>query len=192
MSVNTLPETGKVNGSIDLDGVRELAEPLVAGHGLSFYDMEWTGTPAGQVLRIFIERTNAEGEPLGGVRIEDCVAVSRDLSLALDAAGELIRVPYNLEVSSPGADRPLKTARDYTRQIGRIAKLRLIEPAPDGQTVLRGKLLGVEENIVSIEVDGNHHQVDIANVQLAKLVFELGAQKKKSNQRRSRKRRTGS
>lgn len=195
MSVKNPPprpaESSKVNVSIDLGGVQELCAPLVAAHGLSLYDMEWASSPAGKVLRIFIEKTDAAGEPLGGVNIDDCVAVSRDLSLALDAT-ELISVPYNLEVSSPGADRPLKTARDFMRQVGRLAKLKLKEPAHDGQRVLRGKLLGVEGDIVSIEVDGNHHAVEIANIQLAKLVFELGSQKKKSHKRRPRKRRTGS
>ena len=184
-------ESSKVNVSIDLDGVRELVEPMVSAHGVALFDIEWASTPAGKVLRVFIERTDAEGEPLGGVNIDHCVSVSRDLSLALDAA-DLIFVPYSLEVSSPGADRPLKTARDYSRQIGRLAKLKLIEPATDGQMVLRGKLLAVEGDVVSIEVDGKHHQVDIANVKLAKLVFELGSQKKKSHKRRQRKRRTGS
>ncbi len=195
--VEAQAEEQKVNGSIDHDGVRALVEPLVRAHGLVVYDIEWTNGPQGRILRVSIEpelvgaANDAPATSQGGVTLDECVRVSRDLSTALDAA-ELIGPHYNLEVSSPGLDRPLRSVRDYMRQVGRLAKLKLTEPASDGQHVLRGEIVGVDEESeqVTMLVDGNRHAVSLDNVHHAKLVFELGAQKKKG-QKKSRKR-TGS
>jgi ribosome maturation factor RimP len=185
MSNDTPDDTGKVNAIIDLAGVRELAEPLVSAHGLSLFDIEWTKGPGGQILRVFIDCADADDASSAGVTVEHCVAISRDLSTALDAV-ELISQQYNLEVSSPGLARPLKTQADFSRQVGRLAKLKLKQPANDGQQVLRGELVDVNDDVVTINVDGNPHQVVLDNIHQAKLVFELGGQKKKA-QKKSKK-----
>lgn len=109
----------------------------------------------------------------GGVSLDDCVHVSRDLSVALDVA-DLIPHAYRLEVSSPGADRRLTTSADYSRNVGRLAKCKLIAAAPDGQMVLRGPILGATETSVRIEVDGKTHEALLTNIREAKLVFEVG------------------
>ncbi len=183
---------------LDLAAVRVLVEPLVAAHGLSLFDLEWTTGPTGMILRAIIEREDAappdapSAEPapvapaVAGVTLEDCVSVSRDLSTALDAV-ELIHQRYNLEVSSPGLDRPLRTPRDFQRQVGRLAKLKLKEPAADGQQVLRGILSEVVGDTVVIVVDGNRHDVPLDNIHHAKLVFEFGGQQKQKSQARRRK-----
>lgn len=124
---------------------------------------------------------------MSGVTLEDCVSVSRDLSTALDAV-EIIPQRYNLEVSSPGLDRPLKTAKDFSKQVGRLAKLKLNEPASDGQHVLRGTLSEVAGDTIVILVDGKRHDVQLDNIHQAKLVFELGAQKKKGQPAQKKKR----
>ncbi len=197
----------QVNDSIDLNAVRELVEPLVGAHGLSLQDIAWTSGPAGKILRVAIELLDAPADagsaaPVpatdsSGVTVVHCAAVSRDVSTALDAV-ELIAEAYNLEVSSPGLSRALKTANDFTRQQGRLAKLRLKQPASDGQSVLRGELDGVSGDKVVIVVDGNRHEVALDNIHQAKLVFELGAQKKNSQLKSKRgssgrqRKRTGS
>lgn len=203
MVAETPPQPELINGLIDLAAVRALIEPVVDGRGLRLYDVEWTASPAGQILRVTIERDDgsssdgADGaSEVSGVSLEDCVGVSRDLSTALDAV-EIIPQRYNLEVSSPGLDRPLKTAKDFSRQVGRLAKLKLKEPASDGQRVLRGTLSEVVGDTVLIVVDGKRHDVPLDNIHQAKLVFELGAQKKKgqkAQQKRSgrQRKRTGS
>jgi ribosome maturation factor RimP len=106
--------------------------------------------------------------------------ISRDLSSALDVA-DIIPHRYNLEVSSPGLERPLRSPRDYERAIGQLAKLRLVAPSPDGQRVLRGRILEMAGDTVSVEVDGKTVFTPLANVERAHLIFELPAHPKRSH-----------
>ena len=193
--VSQLPDAQeKVSDHIDLDEVRALVEPLVEAHGLVLHDVVWTTSPAGPILRVTIEHelpadlelVSSVGVPLQvqGVSMENCVAVSRDINTTLDAI-DLIDRAFSLEVSSPGLDRPLKTERDFQRQLGRLAKLKLKAPAPDGQMVLRGTLRAFIDGCVTLLVDGNEHTVALDNIQSAKLVFELGG-KKQTSQKRSK------
>ena len=96
-------------------------------------------------LQVFIHRE-------GGVSLGDCETVSRLLSVALDVE-DCIPFRYTLEVSSPGLDRPLKTARDFTRVIGRRIRLRHLTPqgAPG---VVSARLLGVEQDEIIVELLG--------------------------------------
>jgi ribosome maturation factor RimP len=213
----------KLKGGIDLQRVEAVVGPILVAHGVELVDLEWVGGPAGPTLRVTIERTGAEaaegsgagvseaGEVLSGVTLHDCAEVSRDLSAALDVE-EPIRVHYHLEVSSPGLDRPLKKLRDYHRFAGKLAKIKLRRPLPDGQRVLRGRLLTAapehdasgddalrpgdtaragdttpagEEEQFGIEVDGKTFGVALSDVDNAHLVFELETQKKGSSRSRS-------
>jgi ribosome maturation factor RimP len=153
----------------DADRVRALVEPLVAARGFGLWDIEWTGS----VLRVFIEHPAQLDDPLAGVTLDDCVHVSRALSAVLDEV-DLIPGAYSLEVSSPGLDRPLRTANDFKRQLGRLAKCKLKEPASDGQMALRGTILSASAEAIAMEVDGKHFDVRLDNIREAKLVFELG------------------
>src|SRR5690606_20069475 len=107
---------------------------------------------------------------------------------ALDG-DEIIDHAYNLEVSSPGLDRPLRSERDFRRQRGRLAKVKLHEPAPDGQRVLRGTILEADAAGLRMEVDGNLHRVPFDNITEARLVFEIGAQPKKGGRARKPRKR---
>jgi len=169
---------GVVPAASWLTTVRPVAEAACAAHGIELFDVEWANTTHGRVLRVFVVRTH--GDPLGGVTIDDCARVSRDISTALDAL-DPIEERYSLEVSSPGLDRPLIRVDDYHRQVGQLAKLKLVEPASDGQMALRGIIQSVDtdQDAVTMLVDGNVHQVAISNVRDARLVFELGGGKKK-------------
>jgi ribosome maturation factor RimP len=144
---------------------RALIEPLASAHGLEIVDVEWSG----RVLRIVIDRPEGAGE----VSVDDCTRLSRDVSTALDVE-DFIAKSYSLEVSSPGLDRPLRSARDFRRHVGKLCKVKLREPAVDGQRVLRGRLLDVGDATFRIEVDKKHHEVAIDNVAEARLVIEFG------------------
>ena len=191
---------------VDLAVVRALAEPCAVAHGVELCDVEWTSSRVGNVLRVTIERTGVEPGELSaagavqsdrprpgtaGVTIDDCARLSRDLSTALDAE-DLIGPRYTLEVSSPGADRLLDGERDLRRHLGRTVKLKLAEPAADGQRVLRGAISSVADGIIRMEVDGNLHDVALDNVTQARLVFELGAQSKSAKRRPGGQRRSRS
>jgi len=167
------------------DRVLALATPIAVTHGLSVLDVEWTRAGGISVLRVTIDRPESPmheidlaGAPqapeVAGVGVDDCARVSRDLSVALDAE-DFIAGRYRLEVSSPGIDRPLRGEADFRRHLGRLVKLKLAEPAADGQRVLRGTLIEVAPGEVVVEVDGNRHAVATDSVVRAQLVPALGA-----------------
>lgn len=160
-------------GRVDLGAAREVVEPVVARHGLSLVDLEWTTDPVGRVLRITMERLGAAGGPaeLSGVTLDDCADVSRAASAALDEA-DVIPCAYHLEVSSPGIERKLRGAADFARFVGKLAKVKLSRPAPDGQRVLRGRLEAAAEGAVAVRVDGKRIEVGLDGIEGAHLVFD--------------------
>lgn len=174
---------------IDFDRVRAVIEPLLRAHGLLLVDLEWGTEQTGWVLRVFIEREHfvkrsseaGSGPNLSGVTLEDCSRASLDLSNALDVA-DLIRHHYHLEVSSPGLDRKLYSRSDFERFEGETAKLKLRRAAPDGQKVLRGKLVRAPSSApkgqVAVIADGKLISVPYEDVEEARLVFELSPQPK--------------
>src|SRR6185503_14896946 len=117
----------------------------------------------------------AEDPATGQLVVEQCMALSRRISQAIDAieeAGEeLVQGAYNLEVSSPGIDRPLTRAKDYAAWAGHDVNVSLSEPA-GGHSKLRGELLGIEGDTVAIEDrKAGRVEVPLATIKKAKLVL---------------------
>lgn len=162
--------------------------PVLSSHGVDSAEVSYQMEPSGWVLRVIVETVDngAGAAPVGPTPGADPIdlgllaEISRDLSSALDVA-DLIPHRYHLEVSSPGLERPLRTSRDYQRAVGQLAKLRLVEPASDGQRVLRGRILEAGDASVSMEVDGKTIITPFTNVERAHLIFELPAQPKRSH-----------
>jgi ribosome maturation factor RimP len=162
--------------------------PVLSAHGVGSVEVSYQMEPPGWVLRIIVETlgNGANGVPAGPVTGAEPIAlgllaeISRDISAALDVA-DIIPHRYHLEVSSPGLERPLRSPRDYERALGQLAKLRLVEPAPDGQRVLRGRIREAAGASVSMEVDGKTVITPLTNVERAHLIFELPAQPKRSH-----------
>ena len=143
------------------DRIVEAIAPVLRAHGLAGVELVWRTDGQGRVLQVTIESPEGS-EPGGGVTLDVCSKVSRDLSTALDVL-ELIDGKYRLEVGSPGLERRLYTLADYRRFSGRLAKLKLAS-AVGGQYVLLGKLNGVDaEDRVLIIVDGVEGGVEHAN-----------------------------
>lgn len=116
------------------------------------------------VLQIMAER-KADGQ----MTIDDCEAVSRTVSALLDVE-DPISTAYELEVSSPGIDRPLTRPKDYERFAGfeaRVEMKRLV----DGRKKVRGQLLGLFDDKVALTVDGARVEISLADVSAAKLVL---------------------
>lgn len=141
----------------------QLIEPVVEGLGYELLGIELQATARHALLRLYIDH----GE---GIRLADCERVSRQVSALLDVE-DPIDVAYDLEVSSPGLDRPLFRARDFRRFAGRRARLRLSEPL-DGRRNFSGVLLGLEGEDVRIEVDGEAVVLPLALIDKARLVPE--------------------
>lgn len=179
-------------GARSLERVRAALAPLAIAHGVSLVDVEWTTERGGRTLRVTMERVSenpapSDGEPRGfGVSVDDCAEFSRDASQALDLVDGLDGA-YLLEVSSPGLDRPLRSIADFRRFSGELAKVKLKTPASDGQRVLRGTLgpIGPDDLSFSIECDGKHFDVALANVDAANLAFELSPQPKKASHQKT-------
>lgn len=139
------------------DAIERLAQPVVLAHGLTLVDIEWRRRRPRGVLRLFVDKA-------GGVAIADCERLSREIGDVLDAAGA-ISSPYDLEVSSPGLDRQLKTDREFRWAEGKRVRCWLA----DGREV-RGRLSGVGPDRLLVEQDGE--AVEIPRAQLAKARLE--------------------
>ncbi len=127
------------------DRLERIAVPVVEAAGYELVRLRVTGS-RNKTVQVMAER------PDGTMTAEDCAALSRALSPALEA-DDPISDPYTLEVSSPGIDRPLTRLKDYARWEGFEAKLELTEPV-EGQKRFRGTLAGVEDETVLFDIEG--------------------------------------
>ena len=150
--------------------VTELAQPLLDSQGLELVELEYRREGRAMVLRLFIDKP-------GGITLDDCAEVSRELSELLDVE-EVIQDHYTLEVSSPGLNRPLKKEADYLRYQGRLVKVKTFDQVADDQGNLRktflGELLGLEEGMVRLKLrEGQTAAIPLAKVAKANLEFEM-------------------
>jgi ribosome maturation factor RimP len=150
--------------------VTELAEPLAASLGLELAEVEYRQEGRQMVLRLYIDKD-------GGVTLDDCSAVSRELTEILDVE-DFIQGNYNLEVSSPGLNRSLKKPSDYERYTGRLVKIRTFEPLADDAGNMRktflGELLGLSGSIVRLKLnEGQTASIPLGKVAKANLEFEF-------------------
>lgn len=151
-----------------LERVRQIAAPLAAQEGLELIDVEIGGGGGRQVLRLFIDKAN-------GVSLDDCTSVSRAVSAALDVE-DPIQGTYDLEVSSPGLDRPLKTPDHFQKFLGSRVRVKTFGPLPEceNRKTFVGTLKGYENSTIAVDVDGKVFQVPHAQVSKANVepVFE--------------------
>jgi ribosome maturation factor RimP len=152
------------------DRVTGIAEPLLASLGIELVELEYKRDGRNMVLRLFIDKP-------GGVSLDDCAGVSRELSQILDVE-DFIREYYTLEVSSPGLDRPLKKEDDYRRYAGRIVKIRTFEALPDAagnkRKTFLGTLVGLEDGIVKLQLtEGQAAELPLEKIAKANLEFEI-------------------
>lgn len=150
--------------------VRGIAQPILDSMGIELVDIEFGRVGRDAVLRLFIDKE-------GGIMLDDCADVSRELSLVLDVE-DVIACNYSLEVSSPGLDRPLKKPSDYQRFSGRLIKVRTYEPLLDDKGNKRktfiGKLDGLVDGVVKMTLkEGQTASIPLERVAKANLEFEL-------------------
>ncbi|MGZ5937984.1 MAG: ribosome maturation factor RimP [Rhizomicrobium sp.] len=139
-----------------------IIEPAVEAAGFRLVRLRLMGGYV-KTLQIMAER------PDGTMNVEDCAVLSRALSEFLDAENP-IEGDYELEVSSPGIDRPLTRLMDFSRWAGHEAKIELHTPI-DGRRRFRGKLLGLEGNDVVIQTQDSRALVPFKQIAEAKLVL---------------------
>jgi ribosome maturation factor RimP len=150
-----------------------LLAPTVTSLGLELLGAEYLPSPGGAMLRLYIDVPAGEGEEPRAVTIEDCEAVSREVSAQLDVE-DPISSHYTLEVSSPGIDRPLFGVAQFARFVGESAKVTLRLPQ-DGRRRLQGSIVRVEGENIAFSVDGGEIVVRADNIEKARLVPDWAA-----------------
>ena len=147
--------------------IRDMLAPTVEALGLELLGVEYAPSTGNAMLRLYIDK------PEGGVGIEECESVSREVSALLDV-NDPIASEYTLEVSSPGIDRPLFGAAQFARHVGSDAKLALRVPQ-DGRRRLQGRIARVEGDRVVIAEEKGEYEVAEANIEKARLVPDFVA-----------------
>jgi len=143
-----------------------LLQPLVESLDYEFVGLEYLDNPKQSVLRIYIDAEE-------GVGLEDCEAVSREVAALLDVE-DPIRGHYNLEISSPGVERPLFTPEQFERFSGHEARVSLFAPE-DGRRKFRGTILGLDDDRLRLQVDGDEVSLAMNNIAKARLVPDWDA-----------------
>lgn len=138
-----------------------LLEPVVNALGCELWGLDYLAQGKKSVLRIYIEKE-------GGVLLEDCEQVSRQISATLDVE-DPISGEYTLEVSSPGMDRPLFTLDQFKRYLGETVALRL-RVAFEGRRKFSGILKGVEDDEIVLEVDNEEYLLPFELLDKANIV----------------------
>ena len=145
----------------------QLLTPVVADLGLECLGVEYSPSYGNSLVRVYIEATDR------AVTVDDCEAVSRQVSATLDV-NDPVQGRYTLEVSSPGLDRPLYTPAQFARFVGSVAKIEVNVPI-EGRRRFQGPVRAVDGATVVLEQDGVSMRIAHDNIHKAKLVPEFTA-----------------
>ncbi|ELY1684493.1 ribosome maturation factor RimP [Pseudomonas aeruginosa] len=147
--------------SSKLEQLQALLAPVVEALGYECWGVEFISQGRHSVLRVYIDRPE-------GILIDDCEAVSRQVSGILDVE-DPISGEYTLEVSSPGMDRPLFTLEQFAKHAGEQVKIRLRSPY-EGRRNYQGILRGVEEQDVVVLVGDHEYLLPIDSIDKANII----------------------
>jgi ribosome maturation factor RimP len=138
-----------------------IAEPLCESEGVELVFVEFHSETSGKVLRLFVDKP-------GGITLDDCAAVSRQLTDVLDISLEEVG-PYSLEVSSPGPERPIGKVDDFNRFKGKKIKVQTSRPI-DGRKNFTGTLAGFLDGRVNLTIDKETVAIPHTAIKKARLV----------------------
>lgn len=153
--------------------IEELVQPILDDLGFELVDLEYQREQRGWILRFFLDKE-------GGITLDDCAEASREISTLLDVE-DVIQTAYNLEVSSPGMERPLKKLADFERFAGQLVKIKTWQPIdPDqsgkGRKTFIGELKGVDGQEILIVTEGKkpvEAKIAFDQINKANLHFEF-------------------
>jgi ribosome maturation factor RimP len=171
--------------ALDVERVREIANRVAASSGLEVVEVEFLGGGTARMLRVFLDKVAAGTDPLAGVTHEDCANFSREFGTILEVE-DVMPGSYTLEVSSPGLDRKLIKAADFTRFTGSRLKLTTRQPV-DNNRHFEGRLESFQDGRLTLDLSVASHksrkkmgaaagekiEIELANVEKANLVPEL-------------------
>lgn len=177
--------------TVDIQALASLATRVAEGLGYELVDLEWKPEAGRWVLRVYVDRLGmaqgvegaVEGLDEGGLHIglDDCARVSHALGAELDVA-DLVAVPFSLEVSSPGLNRPLKHEAHFQRFVGKKAKVRTRHPIPEpgadscqaaNRRHFTGRIVEAAGGRLRLDVDGRVYEIPVDEVEKANLQYEF-------------------
>jgi ribosome maturation factor RimP len=180
--------------ALDVERVREIADRVAASRGLEVVEIEFLGGGNARMLRVFLDKLAAGAEPQAvpqsaaahGVTHEDCANFSREFGTILDVEDAMPGGSYTLEVSSPGIDRRLTKAADFSRFTGSRVKLTTRQPV-DNNRHFEGRLESFHNGRLMLDLSVASHksrkkmgaaagqkiEIEFANVEKANLVPEI-------------------
>ena len=147
-----------------VERVRLMSDPILLNEGMELVKVDYRREARGWVLRLTIDKE-------GGVTLDDCSRVSQQVGRELDVE-DFISAPYALEVSSPGLTRPLRSEKDFIKHCNRLIKVRTVDPINSHQQ-FKGKLLGVSNNQIELEMEEGIIQIPLAKIAKANLEIEF-------------------
>lgn len=142
--------------------VEQMVTPYLEENGFELVDVEYVKEGSNWFLRVFVDKT-------GGIDIDDCGRISEYLSERLDE-DDPISSAYFLEVSSPGAERPLKKAEDVLKAVGKDVFITTYEPV-DGLKEFEGRLLSFNDDELVVEAGKKSHAIPYSKVASARLAI---------------------
>ncbi|WP_105167037.1 ribosome maturation factor RimP [Pseudoalteromonas sp. T1lg23B] len=141
-----------------------MLEPAVEALGFELLGLEFVQAGRHSTLRVYIEHEN-------GITVDNCADVSRQVSAILDVEDPITN-EYDLEVSSPGIDRPLFKQAHYEKAQGEEVRVRTKLPQ-DGRRNFKGDLVAVSGDMITISVDGAEHLIMLSNIERANIIAKL-------------------
>lgn len=141
--------------------LEKIIAPAVEAVGLEYWGLEWFPRANRSLLRVYVDTSV-------GVTIDECGRASAQISAVLDVE-EPISGRYDLEVSSPGFDRPLFKLEQYVRYVGEVIKIKLRADL-EGRRNFKGKLVAVSDGKVSMDIDGEPLEVPFSEIEKANVV----------------------
>jgi len=156
-------------GAVDDRRLAGLIEPVVAAAGMDLESVRMSVAGRRRLLRVIVDSDH-------GVSLDDAADVSRDVSTVLDASDVLDEVPYTLEVSSPGVDRPLTEPRHWRRARGRLVKVKVAGAgAPQGRTgIVLGRVLAADADGVTLDLTDGEQRFGYGELGAGAIQVEFG------------------
>ncbi|WP_018883366.1 ribosome maturation factor RimP [Paenibacillus massiliensis] len=142
--------------------VEEMVQPYLLEHGFELVDVEYVKEGSNWFLRVFVDKD-------GGIDLDDCSMISEFLSQKLDE-NDPVTDAYFLEVSSPGAERPLKKAQDVAKAVGKNVFVTTYEPI-SGLKEFEGKLVSFENDELTVQIGNKTYTLPYAKVAGARLAI---------------------
>lgn len=141
-----------------------MLEPAVEALGFELLGLEFVQAGRHSTLRVYIEHEN-------GITVDNCADVSRQVSAILDVEDPITN-EYDLEVSSPGVDRPLFKPAHYEQAQGEELRVRTKLPQ-DGRRNFKGDLVTVSGDMITLQIDGQDHMIMLSNIERANIIAKF-------------------